>query len=135
MGDLEEIQREKTTKEFKYSDERTVKSVFNLLTIIMLSCVIMPIFVADCYSAFYAPEGRQLWWEFIENIVITGFLFVLMIYDVIKKCKKVEFSKIRKVGEEDSQTDVDGSRNVEKILGTPRAIQTVKEIIWSVLRE
>jgi len=135
VGDLEEIQREKSTKEFKYSDERTVKSVFNLLTIIMISCVIMPIFVADWYSAFYAPEGHQLFWEFVENIVITGFLFVLMVYDVIKKCKKVEFSKIRKVGEEESQTDLDASRNMEKILGSPRAIQTVKEIIWSVLRE
>ena len=45
-------------KKFKYQDENTVKSIFNKLTIIMISCVLAPVIVQNIYNLFLKFSDR-----------------------------------------------------------------------------
>ena len=83
-------------KEYKYSDETTVRSIFNVLTIVMISCVLLPVLIANVYNLWFTNPGRQLFWEDIESISITGFLLALMLYDTFKKTKKIELEKLKR---------------------------------------
>lgn len=79
-------------KRYKYSDENTVKSIFNKLTVLMIACVVMPVLCQNTFNMFFTHPGRQLFWEDIESLTITSFLFLLMVYDAYEKTKKIELS-------------------------------------------
>ena len=83
-------------KKYKYSDENTVKEIFNKLTVIMISCVVLPVLCQNVFNMFFTHPGRQIFWEDIQSITITSFLFALMVYDACKKTKKLELTKIKK---------------------------------------
>ena len=74
----------------KYADDKTVKTVFNILTIINISSVLIPAFISDLIFISQTRSESQLFWEYVENILITTFLLSVTIYDTIKKNKKVE---------------------------------------------
>lgn len=77
---------------YKFSDENSVKSIFNKLTVIMISAVLVPVLIQNIYNLFFTTPGRQLFWEDIESICITSYLLVLMIWDAYKKTKKIDLA-------------------------------------------
>jgi len=64
----------------------------------MISCVVLPVLLQNIYTLFHTHRNRQVFWENIESIVITGLLFVLMVYDTGSKCTKIEGTKIKRPG-------------------------------------
>lgn len=81
---------------YKFADENSVKNIFNKLTIIMISCVLIPVLIQNIYNLFYTSPGRQLFWEDLESIAITSYLLVLMVYDSYKKWKKIDMQRIKR---------------------------------------
>ena len=81
---------------FKFADENTCKSIFNKLTVIMISCVILPVIVQNIYNLYFTHPGQQLFWEDIESIAITAFLLCMMLFDSWKKTKKLEGKTLTK---------------------------------------
>ena len=84
------VENSVSEKLYKFSDENSLKSIFNKLTIIMISCVLFPVLIQNIYNLFFTHPGRQLFWEDCESICITSYLLVLMIFDSYKKTKKIE---------------------------------------------
>ena len=70
----------------------------------MIICVVVPVLLADIYCVFYLESSRQLFWEYVENIILTGFLLALMAYEALKKTKKMELSKVRKATPDDTKS-------------------------------
>ena len=66
------------------------------MTIVMISCVIIPVIGQNAYHIAYTHSSRQLYWEYVENTSLSALLLVLMLYDTYKKMKKVEMAKISK---------------------------------------
>jgi hypothetical protein len=83
-------------KLYTFSDENSVKSIFNKLTIVMISCVLFPVLIQNVYNLYYTHPGRQLFWEDCESICITGYLLVMMVFDSYKKTKKIEFHNLKR---------------------------------------
>jgi hypothetical protein len=55
IGEMKEV---KQKKEHKYSDETSVKTIFNHLTIIMVFCVVLPVLVQNFYNLNFTHPGR-----------------------------------------------------------------------------
>jgi len=83
-------------KLYTFSDENSVKSIFNKLTIVMISCVLFPVLIQNVYNLSFTHPGRQLFWEDCESICITGYLLVMMVFDSYKKTKKIEFQNLKR---------------------------------------
>lgn len=83
-------------KQYKTQDENTVKSIFNTLSIVMISCVLLPVLVQNIYSLTITHPGQKIFWEDIESLAMTFGLLCMMLYDAYKKTKKVEGSKLKK---------------------------------------
>lgn len=62
----------------------------------MISCVFLPVLVQNIYNLSFTHPGRQLFWEDIESIAITGFLLCLTLHDSQKKTAKIELGKLNK---------------------------------------
>jgi hypothetical protein len=101
-------------KKYKFTDENTVKSIFNKLSVIMISCVLAPILVQNIYNLFFTHPGRQLFWQDIESIAITLFLLILMVYDSYKKTNKIEAKKLAPAPSAGIPTDIiDNEKDLE----------------------
>lgn len=61
----------------------------------MISCVLVPVLIQNIYNLNFTAPGRQLFWTDIESICITGYLLVLMIFDVYKKTKKIDLASLK----------------------------------------
>ena len=66
------------------------------MTIVMISCVIIPVIGQNGYHMTYTHSGQQFYWEYVENTSLSALLLVLTLYDTYKKMKKVEMTKISK---------------------------------------
>lgn len=88
--------KSKPARLYKFSDENTVKGIFNKLTIVMISCVLFPVLVQNVYNLFFTNPGRQLFWEDCESMCITGYLLVMMAFDSYKKTKKIELLGLKR---------------------------------------
>ena len=88
--------QEPVLKQYKTQDENTVKSIFNTLSIVMISCVLLPVLVQNAYSLTITHPGQKIFWEDIESLAMTFSLLCMMLYDSYKKTKKVEGSKLKK---------------------------------------
>ena len=69
----------------KATDKNTVRGIFLKMTVIMISCVVLPVLVQNIYNLAFTHPGRQLFWEDCESIALTSYLLVIMVYDVYKK--------------------------------------------------
>lgn len=83
-------------KQYKTQDENTVKAIFNTLSIVMISCVLLPVLVQNIYSLTITHPGQKIFWEDIESLALTFCLLCMMLYDSYKKTQKVEGTRLKK---------------------------------------
>jgi hypothetical protein len=99
---------ESNNRVYKFTDENTVKGIFNKLTVIMISCVVLPVLIQNIYNLSFTHPGRQLFWEDCESIALTSYLLVIMVWDAYKKTKKIELAQIKR-------TDDSNRAEIQKI--------------------
>jgi hypothetical protein len=102
-----------TRRIYKFQDENGYKVIFNKLTIVMISCVLVPVLIQNIYNLHFTSPGRQLFWEDVESIAITSYLLVLMTFDAYKKTKKLDLAQLKRT--EMPVLKVEGNNNSSPI--------------------